>query len=476
MKKNKPHYILILFAIYLLAGCKSSKSVQTEPLLPIPESFVETKDSINSSTINWKQYFTDPNLISLIETGLKNNLDLSMALQRIEAARSSMRLNQGALFPTVGANISFLQRKFGYYTMDDAGNRTTEIEPGVIIPTHLPDYFVGLQASWEVDVWGKLRNKKKAAFSRYLSSIEGKNFVITNLIAEIAISYYDLLALDNQLDIIRESIKLQEDALSIIKIQKQSGAANELAVKQFEAQVLNSKALEMEVLQELLGAESEINFLLGRFPQPVNRDKLEFTKIIPFQPRIGIPADMLKNRPDIRQAEFEVIASKADVKAAKAAFFPSLNITGGIGFQAFKPGFLFTAPQSIAYNLLGSLITPLINRSVIKSQFGAANAYQQEALYNYQKTILNGYVEVYNEVNRIKNLEQLLSLRSQQVDVLTQSIQTSSDLFKTGRANYFEVLITQNNVLESRLELIDVKRRQYAASIKIYKALGGGWR
>lgn len=476
MKVLKYFIALYMSTTILFTNCKSTKTVQKDLLKPMPETFALSKDSLNSGNINWKEYFTDKNLTSLIDIALTNNIDLLIALQKIETARANLRLSKNAFLPSVSAVGMAAQRKFGLYTMDGAGNITTEITPGRIVPIHLPDYYLGLQTAWEIDVWGKLRNKKKAALARYLGSVEGRNLIITNLISEIANSYYDLLALDNELEIVRETIKLQDDALSIVKIQKQSAYGNELAVKQFEAQSLNSKALEIEVLQEITELENKINFLLGRYPQQINRDKTDFTKAIPIQVKIGIPSDLLKNRPDIRQAEFELVASKADVKAARAAFYPSFNITGGIGFQAFKTGLLFTNPQSMAYSLIGTLVAPLINRSAIKAEFRNANTYQLEALYNYQKSIINGYIEVNNQVSRIKSLEQIQKFKTAETDALIKSIEVSSELFKTGRANYLEVLLTQKNAFITQLELIETKKRQYNAVIDIYKALGGGWK
>jgi len=474
LKKNLGIISILVSIVYL--GCKTPETIVNSDRKKIPLSFEETKDSINSADIKWKDFFADKDLTILIDTALKNNFDVLMTLQKIEMARNDLRLTKGAMLPTVNSNFAYLQRKFGYYTMDDAGNRTTEITPGQIIPTNLPDYFVGIQTNWEIDIWGKLRNKKKAAFSRYLSSVEGTHLVLTNLVSEIAITYYELIALDNELVIIRETIKLQQDALEIIKVQKEAGAANELAVKQFEAQVLNSQGLEFETLQQITENENKLNFLLGRFPQPIVREKANFFSQIPTQIKSGIPSQLLKNRPDIKQAEFELLATKFDVRAAKAAFYPSFNITGSLGFQAFNTAFLFTSPQSLAYNLLGSLTTPLLNRSAIKAQFNNAKANQIEAMLNYQKSILNGYVEVSNEVSSIKNLEQIHDRKTKEVEAFTQSIDISNDLFKSGRATYFEVLMIQSRSLQSKLEFVNTKKRQYNATVNIYKALGGGWR
>ncbi len=468
--------IAYLFLFVFYTSCKPLKTAESGKLKNIPPAYTSTSDSANAASIKWNQYFTDSSLIALIEEAITNNLDLLVALQKIEITKARAKQSNGVLFPEIKAGVSSSLRRFGLYTMDGAGNISTYITPGQIVPINLPDYSLGLNASWEVDVWGKLRNKKKAALARYMGSVEGKNFVITNLIAETATTYYELLALDNELEIIKETIKLQNDALELIYIQKDAAVVNELAVQQFSAQTLNSQALEYDIIQRITECENKINFLLGRFPQPVTRGKLQLTAKLPFQINTGIPSDLLKNRPDIKHAEYELIAAKADVKAAKAAFYPSFNIIGAVGFQAFNTEFLFTTPQSIAYTLLGNLMAPVINRNAIKAEFRYANASQQEALYNYQKSIINGYIEVYNEASKIKNLEKKVALKSQEANTLSQSIQTSSELFRTGRATYVEVLMTQKGSLASRLELVSAIQQQYIAAINIYKALGGGWK
>lgn len=475
MKLFKIYTVLFLMSI-LWFSCKTTQSDVSQTNLLLPKSYTDNADSINSATLKWNDFFTDKNLVALIDTALKNNLDILMTLQKIEIARNDLRLSKGAMLPTVNANFAYLQRKFGYYTMDDAGNRITEIKPGQLIPTNLPDYFVGLQTNWEIDIWGKLRNKKKAAFTRYLSTTEGVKLVRTNLIAEIANTYYELIALDVELDIIDETIKIQESILEIFEVQKQSGVINELAIKQFRAQVLNSKNLEYELLQKIKENENKLNFLLGRYPQPITRDKVNFNSQVPANIKSGIPSQLLANRPDIKQSEYELVASNLNVRSAKAAFYPSFTITGTVGFQSFNTAFLFTTPQSVAYNLLGSLTTPLINRSAIKAQFKNAKANQIEAMYKYQKTILNAYVEVSNELSNISNLEMIYQLKTEEVATLDSSISIATDLFKSGRATYFEVLMTQKTALQSRLELVTTKRRQFDATVNIYKALGGGWK
>lgn len=471
--------IAIALVVTFLFACKSSKNSTTSSSAfsgqKMPETFATNNDTINSAKLNWKELFVDSNLQALIEIGLQNNFDLQVALQRMEVANASVLQSKGALFPTLNSSFSFWQRKFGYYTMDDAGNRVTEIEPGKLIPTNLPDYFVGLQTSWEVDVWGKLKNKKKAAVARYLASLQGKNLVVTNLISSVAHNYYELLALDAELEIIKETIKLEENALELVSTQKQVGVANELAVQQFQAQLLNTKSLEFELQQQIYECESKINFILGRYPEKIVRDKSRLFKSIPSKIKTGIPSNLLQNRPDIKQAEFELIAAKADLNAAKAAFYPSLTINGTLGFQGYKAALLFTNPQSIAYSLLGNLITPLVNRSAIKAAFKSANAFQVEALCSYQKATLNAYVEVYNQVAKLKSVDKAIALKTEETNAMSKSIETANDLFKYGKASYLEILLTQKGALETKIQLIEYKKRQFICAVDLYKALGGGW-
>jgi len=459
------------------SGCRTLNTNLSIPEKEIPASFQNQKDTTTTiANINWRQYFTDPLLVKLIDTSVANNLDLQMALQRIEVSRSSVKLANGALLPKVNLNIGGGVQKFGLYTMDGAGNASTEITPGQTVPENLTDIFLGLQASWEVDIWGKLRNQRKSAVSNYLSTIEGTNFVISNLVADVAINYNELLALDNELDIIRQTARKQQEALDVVKLQKEAGRANELAVQQFNAQLLNTQVLEKQVQQQITETENKLNFLLGRYPQPIQRTKEVLFKAIPQQIASGIPSQLLANRPDVREAEFQIEASKFNLKAARATFFPNFNITATLGYQAFNPEFLFVSPASLAYSLMGTLVAPLINMNALKAQFNTAKASQLTAMYNYQKTILNGYVEVANELSNIRNLEQIHSRKKQQSEALKQSVEISNELYKYARASYLEVLIAQQSALQSKLELINVLKKQRISVITIYKVLGGGWR
>lgn len=461
-----------------VVGCKAPAPDTATTSAPVPQSFgaTATQDTTSTATVKWNEFFKDQNLVDLIDVALKNNQELNMTLQEIEIAKNDVRVRKGLLLPSVGVRAGAGVEKVGRYTSQGAGDATTEIKPGVETPDPLGDFTIAAYANWEVDIWKKLRNSKKAAVNRYLATVEGKNFVVTNLIAEIADSYYELLALDSQLDIVKQTITLQSNALEIVKIQKQAARATELGVKKFEAEVLTSKSMEFDILQQIKETENKINFLLGRYPQEIKRTNTKFLTLLPASVSAGIPSQLLMNRPDVKQAELELVAAKLDVKVARAEFYPSLDISAAFGVQAFKPSYLFTMPESLLYSLAGDLAAPLINRNAIKAEFASANARQLQALYNYDKTILNAYLEVSTQLSKIDNLQKGYDLKSQQVDALNKSIDVSNDLFKSARVDYFEVLMTQRDALEANLELIDTKKEQLNAAVHVYRDLGGGWK
>jgi len=482
MENSKTKNIITAIAISLvLASCKAPMAtvIKDEVKENIPQNFnqEEQQDANNNSgTTPWRQFFTDPKLVTLIETALKNNQELLITLQEIEIAKSGVLAKKGRLSPTVSAGVGAGLKKAGRYTSEGAGDATTEIEPGKEMPDPLGNFEAGLNASWEIDIWKKLRTEKESAVAHYLSTVEGKNFVLSNLIEEVADNYYELLALDNQLDIIQQYIKLQQRALEISKIQKEAAAATELAVKKFEAELAKSKAAEYTIRQQITEKENEINALLGRYPQPIVRTKENFMSTIPQTVYTGIPSQLLANRPDIKQAELELKASKLDVEAARKEFYPSLEISATLGLEAFKPSYLVKMPESIAYNLAGELAGPLINKSAIKANFQTADAKQIQALYEYDKTILNAYLDVANLMSKVKNIDQYYQLKSQETKALDQSIDIANQLFRNSRADYLEVLLNQRDALDAKMELIEAKQKQLSTVVDIYKSLGGGWK
>lgn len=460
------------------SGCKTPALTASPEIQPLPAGFAErgTDSTQNSGLQPWRSFFKDPYLIQLIDTALQHNQELAIALQEIAMAKNEIRIRHSNLLPRAEAGAGLGIEKVGRYTSQGAGDASTDITPDREVPEWLPDYRLGIVASWEADIWKKLRQSKQAAVKRYLATIEGRNFMVTSLIAEIANGYYELLAFDNQLRIIQQSIALQQRALDVVRIQKQAAAATELAVKKFEAEVLNAQTMAFDIQQKVKAKEYELNFLTGRFPQPIPRDTNDLLNQQPELLSVGLPAQLLQNRPDIQQAELEVAAAKLDVKIARAEFFPSLNITAGLGFQAFNPGYLVKFPESLLASLVGDLAGPLINKQAIKAEYQNANARQIQTLFNYERSILNAYIEVSTELSNWKNYEQLYQYKAKAVDTLVASVQIANDLLRSARADYLEVLLTQRDALDARLELIETKLKQFQTTANLYRALGGGWK
>jgi NodT family efflux transporter outer membrane factor (OMF) lipoprotein len=436
----------------------------------------QAQDTTNVANQGWQTFFTDANLTELIGLALKNNQELNVTLQEIEISRQEIRARKGEYLPFVGLQAAAGVEKTSRYTVLGASEEANQIAPGRTTPSLVPNYLVGAFASWEVDIWKRLRNAKKAAAYRYLASVEGKNFLVTNLVSEIAGAYYELLALDNQLALVRRNIDIQTNALTTVRAQKESARVTELAVRRFEAQVLKTRSIQFDIQQRIVEAENRINFLVGRYPQPVARDPQSFTNAVIDTVLTGVPSQLVFNRPDVRQAEAELAAAKLDVQVARANFYPSLNLSAVAGYQAYNPSFLATMPESMIFSLLGGLAQPLINRNGIKAAYYGANARQLQSVYNYERTLLNAYTEVANQIARIGNLRRSYALRTLQVRALNESSDIANNLFNSARADYMEVLLTQRDALESSFDLVETRMQQFNARVSIYRALGGGWR
>ena len=467
-------FIFLFTLTILLVACSINKQAQKViAYKQLPASYVnQSNDSITQ--IKRKDYLNDRFLADLIDTAFVYNNDLQIAFQKIEMAKSNFQFYKGKLNPELNANLNGGVRKFGLYTMDGAGNSTTDITPNNRVPVNLPDIFAGFQANWEVDFRGKLSNQKKAAYAKLLSSEEGIKYIKINLVTEIAKWYYELIALDKELEIVNETINKQKEALAYVKAQKDAGKTNELAVLQFNGQLQSLLILELELQQQINKTENGLNYMIGRFPQKIERNKESLYQANTILNK-GLPSDLLNYRPDIKAAELNLNAARLDVKAAKAAFLPSFNIVSSMGLQAFNSAYLLTTPESMAYNLLGGLAAPLINKSAIKANFNQANANEIEALSNYQQKIINGYVEVVNEFGELNNLSAITTIAKNKNEKNSLAVENALDLYKSARVPYLDVIIAQQNALQSNLELINIAKRKKITALNVYKSIGGGW-
>jgi len=472
-------FVTCLMAV-CLSGCKIGERVTLSSRIAVPDTFGREQGSASAADVKWNDFFKDPVLRSLIETAIQNNPDMAIALQRVKMAEASRFYYKRALLPNLDLELAGGLRRFGDYTIDGVGNYDTNFSEYVdgdrIIPNPVPDYFAGLRTSWEIDLWGKLRKRKRAAAARLLASESGMHFVKTALIAEVATLYYELLAYDNELRIIQENIRLQENAVEVVALQKEAGRATELAVKQFAAQLLNTRSLGIMVRQQIIHTENLLNRMMGRLPQQIERGAPINEQILPDQITTGIPSELLVNRLDIRQAEFSLLAAREDIASARAAFYPSLTISANAGLNAFRAGVLFDIPASVAYNVVGGLTTPLLNRYELRTAYKQRIAEGNTELAQYEKTVLTAFEEVYTSMSAIDNYAQSYDYKKEEVDELSGAIAISNDLFTAGYASYLEVIMAQRNVLQANIELTNTRKDQFVAVINLYRALGGGWK
>lgn len=479
MTNNKPLYstwgLLALALMVWSCNVPETALMEVSQSTPVRFDAPTAPDSLNAAAVQWRAYFDDPNLTALIDTALQNNQELNIVLQEIEVSRSEILEREGEYLPFVNLGAGMGAEKPGRYTRAGAVEDQLELEPGRAFPEPLGDFQLGAVASWEVDIWRKLRNAKDAAQLRYLAATEGKNFLVTSLVAEIARSYYELMALDNLLNTVNENVVIQTEALNKVKLQKASARATQLAVNRFEAQLLNTRNLQYGIRQQITETENRLNFLVGRYPDTLPRNTEAFMRLQIDSIQTGLPSDLLQNRPDIRQVEYQLAAANLDVEVARADFYPRLDIRAGLGFQAFNPTFLIN-PESIVFNLAGDLMAPLINKKAIQARYNRASSMQVQAVYQYEQTVLMAYTDVLNQLNKLKNISNSVGTKAQEVALLNESVRIANSLYRNARADYVEVLLTQEEVLDAKMELLETKLQQLTAKVDLYRALGGGWR
>lgn len=469
---NKLVTFLVAAAI---TGCSTVREAELPPRLQLPSSFTASGDTAMGA-FALRDFFTDEKLQRLMDTALANNYDLKAAVQRVEMARANTRIADAARFPQVAAVAGLGLDKFGRYTLDGVGNYDTNLSPNIDknrkIPNPTPEYFIGFRSSWEIDIWGKLKDRSRAAYARYLASQKGQQWLATQIVTEVARLYYDLQALDQQQKIIQKNITLQNRGLEVVEAQMEGGRATALAVRQFRAQILNTKGTEVQLAQAIVRTENELNNLLGRLPTTIERDSALRSSIVPPKISAGIPSQILLRRPDIQQAELELLAAKADISAARKAFLPSLSLNPYIGLNAFKLPLLFSG-GSVAAGAASSLAAPIINRAAIINGVNLANAEQVNAFYNYQKGIVQGFQEIVTHLKGIENLKKAHELKAQEVATLTEAVSTANDLYLAGYASYLEVIVAQGSVLQAEMEQTNLKREIFDSVINLYRSIGG---
>jgi NodT family efflux transporter outer membrane factor (OMF) lipoprotein len=429
----------------------------------------------NSAQLPHAAFYNDPYLLSLIADTITGNQELKILSEEIRIACNEAYARSGEYRPfvTLGADAGL--EKSGRHTRNGAVEEQLLVAPGTEFPDPLGDFRVGANVSWELDIWHRLRNSQRAAGMRYLATREGRNFIVTRVVAEVAENYYQLLALDSRLQTLQATIDIQQQSLQVAQAKKAAGRETELAVQRFQAEVQKNISQRSLIQQEIVEAENRINFLAGRYPQPIERITLiSFADLNLNTLGAGVPSELLQNRADIREAEREVAAAGLDVQVAKARFYPNLSLTAGLGWNAFSTGYLFRTPESLVYGVAGELVGPLINKRAIKAAYCSANAAQLQAIYNYQQTVLEAHIEVVNQITKIENFRRSIEVKRRQLEALEASVDVAQKLFQNARAEYVEVLLAQRELMEARMELIETKQEQLSAVVIAYQALGGG--
>ena len=467
---NKIHHVLaIMVTLLVLAACKTPQATLPRDTL---KASLPALSADSSTTISpaWRNFFQDSALQALVDTALRNNHDLKITLQELAIAKSAIASKQGALLPSITANIGAGVSKVGRYTAEGAGNVGTDITPGRQIPTVIPDLAPSIQVDWTIDLWNKLNSGKKAAVERYLASEAGQRAVKSRLVADVAENYYMLLALDYKLDVMQQYIALQKNAVKIARIQKEADADTQLAVEKFEAELAKAQADEYLLRQSIVETENSLNLLAGRFPQTITRTKVDFSELPMPDVSYSLPAQLLLQRPDVVQAEHELKAARWDVETARKEFLPSFNLSAAIGLDAFNPKYLIRLPESLVFNAIGGLTAPLINKKAIQANFSQADALQIEALYNYDKTLITAFAETNTLQSRISNLKLLQQFKQKQNDALVRAVSAAQKLYLNNRATYLEVIDSEREQLDCKMELIDTKLQQLSTLIDIYRS------
>ena len=453
--------ILVIGLAVLLFSCNTAQhfhrdTINTDGLYGVTET-----DTTNLASTPWQDLFRDAELKQLIAEGLKNNPDLQIAIQRVNEAEAYFGQSKATLFPAINAKG----------TVNYTRNPESIYPDG---PREVNNYQLGLEASWEVDLWGKLRSSKRAAYANLLATDAGQKAVQTVLIANIATAYYNLSALDAKLKITRETVKNNIALVETMKVLKESGRVTGAAIVQSEAARYAAEVTIPDLEQQIRETQNTLCLLLGRTPGDIPRNPLSDT-VEPTLLKTGVPSQLLDNRPDVLQAEYDVMSAFEMTNNARAYFYPALTLTASSGFAATSLDKLLD-PASFAANVIGGLAAPLFNKRGNVTRLKVAEAQQEEALHNLRYTLLNAGQEINNALGMYDTAGKKLALRQQQISALKKSVDYTKELLNYGSATYTEVLNAQQSLLSAQLNNVNDHLQELNAVVSLYRALGGGWK
>lgn len=451
---------------FALSSCLATRPYQ-EPGMDTGDLYPFEQVELDSTTLAdmpWQEVFADRQLQELIEEALQNNRNLQSAIQQIRVAEADFYEGKLSLLPslTAGGSVSY----------NEPSDNGSNFDGGGSIPAS-ELYTLSLSSSWELDVWGRLTSVKRASFAALLQAEASRRAVQTRLIAQVAGSYYRLLALDRQLEITRQTVDNRREDVETVKSLKESGIVTGVSVQQSIANRYAAEATIPELRQLITEEEYALSILLGRAPGAIERSSLE--KQEPLESLdTGLPAQLLRNRPDIIAAEYGFRRAFELTNNARAQFYPAFRLTAEGGYQSLKTSDLLQ-PGSIFYNLAAGITQPIFNRGQNKAQLKRSKARQQQALLDFEQTVVNASSEVSNALSRFQNAEQKIELNRLQMEALADAVEFSRELLQYGEANYAEVLTAQQNYLAAQLNQVSNRLEQLVAGVNLYRALGGGW-
>ncbi|WP_158209998.1 efflux transporter outer membrane subunit [Myroides phaeus] len=423
-----------------------------------------SQDTLSMANMSWKELFSDPILVDYIEKGLENNLDIRIALQNINAAQAYMQQGKWGYAPTLnlGANYTHSNQSKNSITGQMIGY--TRVKNDL--------YDVTGSFSWELDVWGKIRSNKRAFAAGYLQTVSAHQAVKTQLISTISTTYFQLLALDQQKKVTEQTIINRTNSLETIEALKEAGKVNEVAVKQTQAQLFNAKALLIDLETNIKLTENAFSILLGGTPDKVERGSLLDQKLN-TDLSVGVPMQLLSNRPDVRAAEYGLVNAFELTNVARSNFYPSIRLTANGGLQSVDFSKLFDTNSFFA-NIIGGLTQPLFNGRQIRTQHQVAQAKQETAYLTYRKAILNASKEVSDALYSFENSTNKLTLKKQEYEAYEKATEYSEELLVNGMATYLDVLTARESALAAQLAYINTELSQLTSIVQLYRAVGGG--
>lgn len=423
-----------------------------------------SQDTLSMANMSWKELFSDPILVDYIEKGLENNLDIRIALQNINAAQAYMQQGKWGYAPTLnlGANYTHSNQSKNSITGQMIGY--TRVKNDL--------YDVTGSFSWELDVWGKIRSNKRAFAAGYLQTVSAHQAVKTQLISTISTTYFQLLALDQQKKVTEQTIINRTNSLETIEALKEAGKVNEVAVKQTQAQLFNAKALLIDLETNIKLTENAFSILLGGNPDKVERGSLLDQKLN-TDLSVGVPMQLLSNRPDVRAAEYGLVNAFELTNVARSNFYPSIRLTANGGLQSVDFSKLFDTNSFFA-NIIGGLTQPLFNGRQIRTQHQVAQAKQETAYLTYRKAILNASKEVSDALYSFENSTNKLTLKKQEYEAYEKATEYSEELLVNGMATYLDVLTARESALAAQLAYINTELSQLTSIVQLYRAVGGG--